>query len=392
MTEASGTDARAIFFDGRSARRRQVTIIIGPVLEIVEEGTPLARWAWDDIRRADGHGRLRLKTLAGSNPLARLEIADPGIARIVETRCPALDRGQGRGRTRQVLGWSAAACVSIVLLALYGIPFAADRITPLVPRSVEARLGDATDRQVRALLGGEACTRPQGQAALGQMVQALIDAGLPPEDDETVVDVVVLSSDVVNAIALPGGRIYVFDGLLQKAETPDELAGVIAHEIGHVHHRDGLRMVIRAGSTSFVIGLLFGDVAGGAAMVTAADAVLSAAYSRDAETAADDFSAAAMTRLGRSPAAFGDLLVRVTGETEGHGTLLDSHPFGADRLARLTAAGTAAPGTATDGPALLSDADWQALKGICGGSSASGPPASGPERQRLKNSDKPSGS
>ena len=151
-------------------------------------------------------------------------------------------------------------------------------------------------------------------------------------------------------------------------------------------------MVIRAGSTSFVIGLLFGDVAGGAAIVTAADAVLNAAYSRDAETAADDFSAAAMTRLGRSPAAFGDLLVRVTGETGGHGTLLDSHPFGADRLARLAAAGTAAAGTATEGLALLSDADWQALKGICGGSSASGQPAPGPERQRLKNSDKPSGS
>jgi predicted Zn-dependent protease len=150
--------------------------------------------------------------------------------------------------------------------------------------------------------------------------------------------------------------------------------------------------VIRAGSTSFVIGLLFGDVAGGAAIVTAADAVLNAAYSRDAETAADDFSAAAMTRLGRSPAAFGDLLVRVTGETEGHGTLLDSHPFGADRLARLAAAETAAAGTATEGPALLSDADWQALKGICGGSSASGQPAPGPERRRLKNSEKPSGS
>lgn len=86
-----------------------------------------------------------------------------------------------------------------------------------------------------------------------------------------------------------------------------------------------------------------------------------------------------MTALGRSPAAFGELLVRVTGESEGHGTLLDSHPFGADRLARLAAAGRAA-----DGPALLNTTEWQALKSICG--SAERP---GPKREAPKNSDRP---
>ena len=57
----------------------------------------------------------------------------------------------------------------------------------------------------------------------------------------------VLRSGMQNAFALPGGRIYVLSGLVTKAETPDELGGILAHELGHVSHRDGLRRLIRDG-------------------------------------------------------------------------------------------------------------------------------------------------
>jgi Zn-dependent protease with chaperone function len=46
---------------------------------------------------------------------------------------------------------------------------------------------------------------------------------------------------IPNAFALPGGKVYLFDGLLAKAENPDEIAGVLAHELGHLKHRDGIR-------------------------------------------------------------------------------------------------------------------------------------------------------
>ncbi|MCP6768804.1 M48 family metallopeptidase, partial [Klebsiella pneumoniae] len=73
----------------------------------------------------------------------------------------------------------------------------------------------------------------------------------------------VLSSSIPNAFALPGGKIYLLDGLLQKAQSADEIAGVIAHELGHVRHRDNMRKVIQNGGTSFLIGILFGDITGG---------------------------------------------------------------------------------------------------------------------------------
>ena len=80
----------------------------------------------------------------------------------------------------------------------------------------------------------------------------------------------VLRVRVPNAVALPGGRIYVFQGLIDKAESPDELAGVIGHEIGHVAHRDGTRAVLQSAGLSFLLGMLLGDFVGGGAVVIAA--------------------------------------------------------------------------------------------------------------------------
>src|SRR5690606_21575851 len=152
--------------------------------------------------------------------------------------------------------------------------------------------------------------------------------------------------------ALPGGKIYLFDGLLRQARDADELAGVIAHELGHVHRRDGLRRLIETGGTSFLFGLLFGDVTGAGAVIFAAQSIVDAAHSREAESAADDSAIAAKAQLGRSPTAFGQLLGRITGKTGG-ATILDTHPVSADRLARMTRDATLA-----QGPTLLTDPEW----------------------------------
>ena len=90
-----------------------------------------------------------------------------------------------------------------------------------------------------------------------------------------------------NAIALPGGYIYVFQGLVDRAKEPDELAGVIAHEIGHVAHRDGTRSVLQGAGLSLLFGMLLGDFVGGGAVVLAARTILQTSYTREVETAAD---------------------------------------------------------------------------------------------------------
>ena len=104
---------------------------------------------------------------------------------------------------------------------------------------------------------------------------------------------------------MPGGHIYVYQGLLTKAENPDQLAGVIAHEMGHVAHRDGTRSVLQAAGLSLLFGTLLGDFVGGSAVVIAAKTMIQSSYSREVEMAADTFSVGVMRRAGGDARALG---------------------------------------------------------------------------------------
>jgi Zn-dependent protease with chaperone function len=350
----------AIFFDGTSNRKRRVSLQMSAALEVVEDGRVVARWPYAAIRRVDSPPeRLRVRSI-DALPLARVEIEDVATAQALVGRCPSLnaDRG-GPGRTGRIVFWSVAAVASILAVVYFGIPAMADRLAPLIPAQVEHRIGEALDARIRVVFGKKACTNSEGRAAFAAMVDKLKRAG----GIEIPLDVEVLSSRVPNAFALPGGKVYLLDGLLQKARNPDEIAGVIAHELGHVRHRDNLRKLIQTGGTSFLVGLLFGDVVGGGAVVVTARAMLDASYSRQAEQSADAFAVEVMHRLGRSPLPMGQLLLRVTGEQAKKSlTILASHPLTEDRLATMKKEDR--PNT---GPEILSPREWQALKGICGG-------------------------
>jgi Zn-dependent protease with chaperone function len=353
------SEGEAIYFDGQSAQRRNVHLRLREHLDIVQNGRVLDIWAYPDIRRADGAANeLRLRSLA-ARELARLDIGDAGLAGAVAARCPSLDeRGVTGGGLRAILVWSLAAACSIVLMAVYGMPLAADRIAPLIPASFEQSLGDAAANQVKLVLGKKTCEQPDGAAALDKLIGALTAQSRLA----TPIEARVLDSKVANAFALPGGRIFVLRGLLDKTENVDELAGVVAHELGHVAHRDALREMISSGGTAFLFGLLFGDVSGSGSVILAGRTLLTSAYSRDAEAGADAFAAHIMRGLGRSPVPMGEFLLRLTGvQKAGAIALLASHPLTQDRLAALKAAD--AP---TTGPALLTDDEWRALKEICG--------------------------
>lgn len=361
-SEAVAQSARpTIFFDGASSRRRQVTLTLGDALAILEEGGTPVRWAYADIRRADSPAGILRLACTTAPPLARLEIRDTALAAEVTARCTRLDEHQTTRRgIAKIVGWSVAAAVSIVCVVLFGVPLAADRLAPLVPKPVERRIGDAAEVQIKTIFGRGVCEDPAGKAAFTKLVNRLRDAAGLDDDSMTAG---VLPTLVPNAFALPGGKVFVLKGLLDKAESPDELAGVLAHELGHLKHHDNMRGLIYNGGTSFLIGLLFGDVTGSSAVIFASRSVVEASYSREAETHADTFAIEIMHALGRSPKPAAELMFRITGKEGGSGftTILASHPLTEDRLARMTREDRPA-----SGPPLLTDKEWQALKGICG--------------------------
>ncbi len=352
-----GPGGSVVYFDGRSSRRRPVTLAFSDQLELHELQMAVVHWPYDDIRRADGPaGTLRLTCLTAP-ALARLEVRDAALATELTARCSRLDEfAPGRGAAA-IVAWSLAAAVSIITVILFGVPLAADRLTPLVPQSFERRLGDVADGQVRIMFGNKVCNDAAGQAAFTKLVKALRDAaGLDPS-----VQTAVLATPIPNAFALPGGKVYLFNGLLARAQDPDEIAGVLAHELGHLRHRDGTRNLIYNGGTSFLIGLLFGDVTGSGAMVFASRTLVTVSYSREAEQGADDFSIEVMRKLGRPTKPMGELLFRVTGKQGDKGlSFLAGHPLTEDRLRHMTEASRPA-----SGPPLLTADEWQSLKTIC---------------------------
>ena len=352
----------AVYFDGMSSRRRTVSLAFGDKLEISEDERPLLAWSYADIRRADSpSGMLRVSCLTAA-ALARLEIRDATMAAELISRCAELDQNvPGRRGTAKIVGWSVAAMVSIITVILFGVPLAADRLTPLVPQSFERRLGGVADRQVRAIFGDKICDDAPGQAAFTKLVNAVRES----EGLDTSIQSRVLSTPIANAFALPGGKVYVFSGLLAKAENADEIAGVLGHEFGHLKHRDGTRHLIYNSGTSFLIGLLFGDITGSGALILASRSLVTASYSREAEQNADTFAIDAMHRLGRSPKPMGELIFRVTGKQGDNSlSMLASHPLTEDRLARMTN-----EDRPPSGPPLLTAAEWASLKAICGSAS-----------------------
>jgi len=361
-----------IFFDGLTGARREVAIDLGPVaLRILSaQGTALAEWPYPEIERLSAPaGTLRLGR-KGSAVLARLEILDPVLTAHIGDHASGVDFGavSERNERVRVIAWSLAAVASLVLVGVFGVPLLAARATPFIPLVLERRLGEAFDAQMRSILDRDhvgsrfACGTAEGEAAGNAAFVKLLHRLERGADLPLPLRAIVVRRSEANAMALPGGRIFVFRGLIAKAETPDELAGVMAHEIGHVSHRDGTRAALESAGLSLLFGMLLGDFTGGGAVVVATRMVLQSAYSREVEAAADGYGVTLMSRIGGDPRALGAILARIGGATEPAMKILLDHPETAARVAAINAmAGS------SGGQPLLDGAEWAAVKRICSG-------------------------
>jgi beta-barrel assembly-enhancing protease len=239
-----------------------------------------------------------------------------------------------------------AAVAALVIFAVVQLPTVVAR---MVPTGVERRMGDLMIGD----LGGRVCNGPGGQAALDMIARRL---GAPP-----YVEVHVVKIPVVNAVTLPGGKILIFDKLLQEAQSPDEVAGVMAHELGHAQHRDVLAGLLR----QFGLSVVLGGLGGNAGAYT--NAALSITYTRAAEASADGYAIDDLKDAHISPAATAGFFTRLAKMEPQFGragvelSYLSTHPMSADRARRFT---TSVVKGETYTPAL-DPARWQALRGIC---------------------------
>lgn len=367
MTTGPGT-----FYDGLTSARHAVAITLEDGLLRIggSHGATLAQWPTADIAPVSTPTGVLRVGLAHNHATARLEIHDEALAAAVVKAARPCDRtGLTDRRTRmRVAGFSLIAIAVLIAAAIWGVPPVSDKITPLLPIMVDQRIGAIANTAVRRDLAAKTHGKPfecgagtsakaaAARAAFNKLVGILEGAAdLPLRTEVTMVHV-----NDVNAITVPGGFIYVYEGLLDKANKVDELASVIGHEMGHVDHRDGTKTAVQTGGLSLLFGLLLGDFAGGGAVVFSATKLLSFAYSRQAESAADRFGAELIAKVGGDPHALGQFLVRMAGNAKAQEHFLLDHPEARVRAAAIDHIPQPSPMKA-----LLTPEEWTALKAMC---------------------------
>lgn len=152
----------------------------------------------------------------------------------------------------------------------------------------------------------------------------------------------VIDSEMPNAFAIPGGFIFVNRGILERAASASELAGVLAHEIGHVVERHGLEQMAKARNTNTAVGLIYvllGRAPGAAEQVAlqVAGSAYMAKHSREAEREADRVAVVYLARAGLDPRGMPRFFQRLIEEerTSPNELLIwfSTHPLTEDRIA-----------------------------------------------------------
>jgi predicted Zn-dependent protease len=356
-----------VYLDGRTAERRRVTVRLLPDrLELLTEaGDPLT-WPFSEIRRTQGRFAGEQTRFERGAPIAEaLLIDDPVLLAALYRAAPKLGAAAyDPSRRRARIAWTAAAAVAAIVASVglinYGVPALAGAVTPHIPLSWDVRLGDAILEHFAEV--DQRCDDPVLQTAIDEIFASTLgssNAAYPFR-------LIVLDVPELNAFAAPGGPVVVLRGLLRRTETPEELAGVLAHEAQHIIRRHSTRALLQQASTGLAIAAITGDVSGAAAFgLNAAASLGTLRYSRTHETEADDEGMRMILDAGIDPAgmiAFYELLAREGPELPGMLSYLSTHPATDERVQRLKALSAHADPPRTT---WSSGESWKAIRERC---------------------------
>jgi Zn-dependent protease with chaperone function len=321
------------FYDGQTAGAESVSLeLVGRSLKFELDGS--TRWVKLDTAT--------LVEPVGSGPWV-VELADGASLKITDADFGErlADESGYSGFVRMLEGawhWALTSVVVAVVVTwaalTYGVPIFATSVAFALPENAAAVL------------------RNEG---LGLMDEVFFDES--ELSAETIARVTALFSDIKetnpdfspyrlefrasrigpNAFAVPGGIVVMTDELVELAESDAEIMAVLAHEVGHLHGRHSLRILLQNSVSAMFIAGLTGDISNITALSAAIPTVLmQAKYSRDFEREADDFAFEYLEMRGVSTDTLSNLLLRLeTSEPDdgdGISGWLSSHPPSRERI------------------------------------------------------------
>jgi beta-barrel assembly-enhancing protease len=359
----------AIYFDGETARDYPVTVRrIGASIEFLGERTPLTTWSIAGLHPIDPPASDQpFRITHDSKPGARLILRDHVFIDDLVLQSSHLKGGYSWRHLAQVLGWTAAGLIGLAGLGFLTMTVLPQQVAGLLPKSWLDNMGVQVVNQLAG--AAKRCETAGSKAAISAMVAALAEGGaeLPP------ISIEIYDMSLVNAFAAPGGRIVLTRGLINEASDPDEVIGVLAHELGHSYHLHSEAQLVRM----FGLQILASAISGG----TSGDLVTSAAglaailrYTRAAEKEADSFAREVMQKASIDTLGlkrFFEKMMKLEGakpkqdnETPSAldriGNVFSTHPGTEDRIKDIV------PLPAGQKPIkVMTDEQWQALRKAC---------------------------
>lgn len=366
------------YLDGRNATRHPVSIqLTATALHIVKADGHTIRWPYGEIAQTQGAYEGEEVRLEHGASLPQTVIVENSTFLTAMQRATASGASRFHHPNQRPLRVRMTILAGVALMGvtavfyIWGIPGLAKLLAPHIPVLWEEQLGVSVLEQIAP--SAKRCADQTRLAALDSIVTRLSRA---VSDSPYRIRLTVVDRPSVNAFALPGGQVVVFRGLLEATETPEQFAGVLAHELQHIYKRHSTRSLIEQASASLLIAAVTGDFTGGLAYGIEGARVLGVLrYSRLHEGEADREGLRLLQTVGIDPAemiAFYRIMEAQHSHDTAASSYLSTHPDTGDRIEKLTALAGAPPRHPMK---LFPHEEWKDLRSLCRHSVASSPQA-----------------
>jgi Zn-dependent protease with chaperone function len=323
------------------------------------DGSPLAYWPYGDLLPGAPIGRDSADVLLRSSraPRAALFIRGEGAGKLLISYAPRTAQSFQRFKIVS-LSMIATAIVLIAGVILFFGRFSASKaIAALIPDAMADRMGSQSVEIFGPI--APACVNQPGNAALQRILdrlQGATDYGRPFK-------LHVIRSGIANAFALPGRHIVLLSGLVKQAKSPEEVAGVLAHEMGHGLEKDPEVLFVRRTGMEAFLELLTGQ-SGTQAPLAAGALFLQLRYSREAERSADTHAVEILRNSHVEPKQTADFFLRdaAKGKIADESKLLSylsTHPSSKERAQLFLSQ----PAYAAE--PVLTEKEWADAQAIC---------------------------
>ena len=259
-----------------------------------------------------------------------------------------------KAKRKRIFNWSVAGFISFLIIALplllvFNIDLLSSIVAVQIPTSWEEELGKSTLAQYQ--IENDMMDDESAEILLSPLIEPMLDVA---NSDRYKFHFYIVKDSSLNAFALPGGYIVIHSGLISKADSADELLGVVAHEISHITEQHGIRNIISTASIYLIISAIIGDLNGILATIASASPLLlNQSYSRKFEAAADEKGYALLEESDINPRGLSDFFEKIIEEEkkmlemiendttrsliEGTLSFLSSHPATEERIDNLRA-------------------------------------------------------